>query len=128
MLPAALAEEFIRAFNERDLDSFVASLYPEIKIHAARGVRTGIEEARAWGTRAPGGVQQLIEAEEFLTADDRVVAMVVREWWWDEGEPEGEMAGADVMAWGFEIRDGRIASWRSFDDRDDARAWLASGG
>jgi hypothetical protein len=121
---AALAEEFIRAFNERELDEFVATLHPEVEIHASRGLRTGLDAARDWATRAPGGVQQLIKAEEYVTGDDRVVVMIVREWWWDEAEPESEMAGADVMAWAFEIRDGRIGSWRSFEDRELARAWL----
>ena len=145
-----VAEEFTRAFNEHDLDAFVATLHPEVAINAMRGLRMGIEEARKWATRAPGGVQQRIKVEEMREAGDRVVALITREWWWDEPahagsdpEPAGgtgaarnqgsdptvaasEMAGADEMAWAFELRDGLIASWRSFEDRAEALEWLAT--
>ena len=33
--------EFIRAFNERDLDAFVAVLDPEVELHSMKGVRKG---------------------------------------------------------------------------------------
>jgi len=114
---------FISAFNAGDLKSFVATLHPEVEIHAGRGLRVGIDAAREWATRAPGGVQQQILVEDLRAADDRVLALIVREWWWDEGEELGaEPAGADVMAWLFELRDGRIASWRPFEDRAKAIA------
>ena len=115
--------EFIRAFNERDLDAFVAVLHPEVEIHASRGLRKGVEEARVWATRAPGGVQQTIELEQ-LYADGieggggRAVALVRRHWHWEEDE-DG-LAGVDEMAWAFELSDHRVLSWRPFDDRDEA--------
>ena len=56
--------EFIRAFNERDLDAFVAVLDPEVELHSMRGLRKGVEAARLWATRPPGGVQQTIELEQ----------------------------------------------------------------
>ena len=56
--------EFIRAFNERDLDAFVAVLDPEVELHSMRGLRKGREAARLWATRPPGGVQQTIELEQ----------------------------------------------------------------
>jgi limonene-1,2-epoxide hydrolase len=121
--PADAALTFIKAFNERDLDTFVTTLTPDVAIHAMRGLRTGVEDAREWATRAPGGVQQRIEVDDVREARDRAVALVRREWWWDEEDGE-DIAGTDVMAWAFEVRDGRIASWRSFEDRDEALAWL----
>ena len=63
--------EFIRAFNERDLDAFVAVLDPEVELHAMRGLRKGIEAARLWATRPPGGVQQTIELGGALRGRDR---------------------------------------------------------
>jgi limonene-1,2-epoxide hydrolase len=119
--PAEAARAFIDAFNGRDLDAFAATLHPEVEIHASRGLRTGVEEARAWATRPPGGVQQSILVEDVLEAGDTALALIVREWWWDEEEAGGEPAGADQMAWAFELRDGLIATWRPFDDRDEAR-------
>jgi limonene-1,2-epoxide hydrolase len=119
--------EFIRAFNERDLDAFVAVLDPEVELHSMKGLRKGVDAARLWATRAPGGVQQTIELEQLYedgTESDRgsAVALIVRRWAWDE---DGLLAGADEMAWLFELRDHRIRSWRPFDDRAEA---LRAGG
>jgi ketosteroid isomerase-like protein len=109
--------EFIRAFNERDLDGFVAVLDPDVEIHASRGLRKGIEEARAWATRAPGGVQQTIELEQVYADEARAVALIRRHWRWEEDDSQ---AGVDEMAWAFELRDGKILSWRPFEDREEA--------
>ena len=62
--------EFIRTFNERDLNGFVAVLDPEVELHSMKGLRKGREAARLWATRAAGGVQQTIELEE-LHEDNR---------------------------------------------------------
>lgn len=118
--------EFIRAFDERDLDGFVAVLDPEIELHAMKGLRKGLEAARVWATRAPGGVQQEIELEQLYEDDTeggggRAVALIVRRWRWEDS---GELASVEAMAWAFELRDGRILSWRPYDDREEAlREW-----
>ena len=67
--PLDPVREFIRAFNERDLDGFVAVLDPEVEIHSNRGLRMGREAAREWATRKPGGVQQTIELVELYEDD-----------------------------------------------------------
>jgi limonene-1,2-epoxide hydrolase len=114
--------EFIRAFNERDLDAFVAVLDPEVELHASRGLRKGVEAARVWATRAPGGVQQTIELEQLYedgteSGGGRAVALISRHWRWVE---EDSVAGVDVMAWFFELRDHKVLSWRPYDDREEA--------
>jgi limonene-1,2-epoxide hydrolase len=114
--------EFIRAFNERDLDAFVGVLDPGVELHSSRGLRKGREAARVWATREPGGVQQTIELEELYEeglegGGGRAVALIQRRWNWDE---DGSAAGADEMAWVFELRDHRILSWRPYDDRRQA--------
>jgi limonene-1,2-epoxide hydrolase len=124
-VPRGLADpvrEFIRAFNERDLDGFVANLDPEVEIHSNRGLRKGPEAARLWATRAPGGVQQTIELEQLYENDTeggggRAVALIVRRWHWEEN---GELASEEAMAWGFDLREGKVLCWRSFEDRDEA--------
>lgn len=119
--------EFIRAFNERDLDGFVAVLDPEVELHSGRGLRKGVEAARLWATREPGGVQQTIVLEELYEeglegGGGRAVALIVRRWHWAE---DGSAAGEDEMAWRFELRDGKVLSWRPYDDRAEA---LRAGG
>jgi limonene-1,2-epoxide hydrolase len=114
--------EFIRAFNERDLDAFVAVLDPAIELHSARGLRRGREAARLWATREPGGVQQEIELEQLYEdgvegGSGSAVALIVRRWHWAE---DGSAAGEDEMAWLFELRDGKVRSWRPFEDRPEA--------
>ena len=111
--------EFIRAFNERDLDGFVAVLDPEVELHSMRGLVKGPEDARRWATRKRGGVQQTIEVEQlYEEGDGRAVALIMRRWHWDD--EEGALAGEDEMAWVFEVRDHRIRSWRPFEDRAEA--------
>ena len=114
--------EFIRAFNERDLDGFVAVLDPEVELHSGRGLRKGIEAARVWATRDPGGVQQTIELEELYEeglegGGGRAVALIRRRWRWEE---DGSEAGVDEMAWAFELRDHKILSWRPYEDGEEA--------
>ena len=109
--------EFIRSFNERDLDAFEAVLDPEVELHSGRGLRKGIAAARIWATRAPGGVQQTIELEELHEETDTAVALIRRKWRWDE---DGSPAGEDEMAWYFELRDRRIRTWRPYEDRAEA--------
>jgi limonene-1,2-epoxide hydrolase len=106
--------EFIRAFNERDLDGFVAVLDPEVELHSMKGLRKGKEAARLWATRPPGGVQQTIELDELYEDTDFAVALIKRVWRWDE---DGSPAGEDEMAWLFELRDHKVRSWRPFEDR-----------
>lgn len=113
--------EFIRAFNERDLDAFVAVLDPEIELHAMRGLRKGRKAARLWATRAPGGVQQTIELEDLHEETDRAVALIRRVWRWEES---GEHASTDEMAWYFELRDRLVRSWRPYEDRAEALSKL----
>jgi limonene-1,2-epoxide hydrolase len=117
--------EFIRAFNERDLDAFVSTLDSEVELHSGRGLRKGREAARVWATRPPGGVQQTIEVEELFEDDTesgggRALALIKRAWRWDE---DGSAAGEDEMAWLFELHDHRIRSWRPFEERE--AAWRA---
>jgi len=109
--------EFIRAFNERDLDAFVEVLDPEVELHSMRGLRKGREAARMWATRKPGGVQQTIELEELHEDTDRAVALIRRVWHWEE---DGSAAGEDEMAWLFELDGRRIRSWRPYEDRAEA--------
>jgi limonene-1,2-epoxide hydrolase len=114
--------EFIRAFNERDLDAFVAVLDPEVELHSRRGLRKGVAAARLWATREPGGVQQTIELEQLYEeglegGGGTAVALIVRRWHWDE---DGSAAGEDEMAWVFELRDRRVRSWRPYEDRAEA--------
>jgi limonene-1,2-epoxide hydrolase len=109
---------FVRAFNERDLDAFVETLDPEVELHSMKGLLKGREAARLWATRKRGGVQQTIEMEELYEDVDRAVAMIMRRWHWDDDA--GEFAGEDEMAWVFDLHEGRIRSWRPFEDRAKA--------
>lgn len=114
--------EFIRAFNERDLDAFVAVLHEDVEMHSMKGLLKGVEAARQWATRKRGGVQQTIDLEQLYEGGTEgggghAVALIMRRWHWEQ---EGDFAGEDEMAWVFELRDHRIRTWRPFEDRAEA--------
>jgi limonene-1,2-epoxide hydrolase len=117
---AATVRTFIDAFNAGDLDAFAMTLHPEVELHAGRGLRVGIDLARVWAKRTPGGVQQQILVDELREEGDRVLALIARVWRWDDEEEGAEPARVELMAWLFELRDGLIASWRPFDRREEA--------
>ena len=126
-MPRSLTEaalEFVRTFNEGDLEAFGALLDPDVEIHSMRGLKKGREAAVAWATRAPGGVQQTIEVVGTDTAPGKVLLEVDRVWRWDE---DGTHASTEEMAWLFEVgEDGLISSWRPFEDRSEAIRALGS--
>jgi limonene-1,2-epoxide hydrolase len=109
--------EFIRAFNEQDLEAFAEVLDPEVELHSGRGLRKGIEAARIWATKSPGGAQQTVVLDELYEETDRAVALITRSWRWEE---DGAPAGEEEMAWVFELRNRCIRSWRPYDDREEA--------
>jgi limonene-1,2-epoxide hydrolase len=112
---AAPVLKFVKAFNAEDLEGLAEVLDPEVVIHSARGARHGIDEAVAWARRVPeGGLHQRIELERIEVEGDRAVAHVRKQWWWHESN---ELAREDEMAWVFELRDGKIRSWRPTEDR-----------
>lgn len=113
-----VVREFISTFNRSELDSFVATLDPKIEIHSMRGLRRGREEARDWATKAPGGVQQTVVIESLNQRNGRILVEIERHWHWDE---DGSHAATDEMAWIFTLKEGLVASWRPFEDRDEAR-------
>lgn len=113
----AVALEFVRAFNEGDLEAFNEVLHPDVEIHSMRGLREGRDAAVAWATRSPGGVQQTIEVTGSREQDERVLLTVDRHWHWAE---DGTHASTDPLSWLFGFRDGLVASWRPFEDRERA--------
>lgn len=89
-----------------------------MEILASRGPRTGIDEARAWATFKPDGLQQRQVIDELAESGDKVVAFNRRQWRWAGSD---DVAGEDEMAYVFTIRDGLIARWEPFEDRAAAR-------
>jgi ketosteroid isomerase-like protein len=119
---ASIVCDFVAAFNDGDLNAFVETLDPEIEILSMRGPQKGLERARAWATRKPGGVQQQLLIEELRESGDKVLALTVKEWRWAE---TGELASEQQMAHLFTLKDGKIARWQPFEDRGEA---LRAGG
>lgn len=120
-----LVRDFYEGFNVQDLDRFVAALHPDVELQTARGLREGREEARAWATKNPGGgLEQTMIVDDVLLDSHGIHALALhtKRWCWRE---DGTLARADEMAALFTFRDGLIARWQPFEDRDEARALLA---
>ncbi|MDX6616548.1 MAG: SnoaL-like domain [Solirubrobacterales bacterium] len=110
-------ERFIETFNSQDLDAFEQTLDPEVEIVSGRGPRRGRDEARAWATFKPGGVQQKMVVEGMRESGDRVVALTRRQWYWDATD---ELASEEEMAHLFTVRGGLVTRWQPFEDRAEA--------
>ena len=112
---------FVDAFNAEDLDAFVDLLHPQVAIEASRGVLEGHDAARGWATRNPTGELQqrlrLLEAEEVRPGV--AVARLRRQWYWRAG---GETADEEELFYLARIRDGLVASWERFEEREAAVA------
>lgn len=115
----AVAREFVRSFNERDLDAFTRTLDPEVEFHSMKGLFHGAEAARKWADRSPGGVQQTVVIDSAEAEGDRVLLRIRRDWHWAE---DGTPAGSDELVWFFEVRDSGIVTWRPFADSAEAFA------
>lgn len=111
--PEAVVREFVRAFNAGDIDAFAGTLSPGIELHSMKGRLQGIEAARAWATRSPGGVQQTVVITSVEVARDKVLTGIRRDWHWAE---DGSLAGSDEMAWLFHMKDGLVDTWTPFTD------------
>jgi limonene-1,2-epoxide hydrolase len=115
----AVVREFVRSFNERDLDAFTEVLDPEVELHSMKGLRRGVPEARAWADRSPGGVQQTVIVNSVEVIGEKALVRIRRDWHWAEDD---SLAGSDEMAWFFMLRDGRIVAWWPFADTAEAFA------
>jgi len=112
---------FVDAFNAEDLDALVAVCDPEVEIQTGRGIVIGHEEARSWAARNPhGDLYQRLVLEELREDEHRahVVATARRQWYWRAGA--GDVVDQEELAIVATIRDGRIARWQPFEDRDEA--------
>ena len=110
--------EFVSTFNRSELDTFVELLDPEVEIHGMKGLKKGREQARAWATKKPGGVQQTVLIESCQHEGERVLLDIRREWRWEE---DNELAYTDELSWLFELRNTKVLSWRPFADKGEAR-------
>jgi len=120
---ARAALSFINAFNRQDPEALAKVLDPEVVIHSEKGTHYGLEEALAWARRVETGeLEQRIEIDRIESAGDHAVALIRRQWWWRD---ENALAREDEMAWGFELRDGKVRSWRPFQDRAAALAQMS---
>jgi ketosteroid isomerase-like protein len=119
---ADLARRFYEAFNAQDIDAFAAALHPEVELQTARGVREGIDEARAWATKSPiGELDQRVVVDEVREAGRHVLASIRRQWRWKDRD---DLASEDEAAVLFSFRDGLICRVQPFADRGEAIALL----
>jgi ketosteroid isomerase-like protein len=113
-----VVRRFYAAFDAEDLDAFVATPHPHVELQTARGLRIGREEARSWATRTPEGhLRQSSVIEELREHHNHVVALIRKQWRWDESE---ELAADEAVAALFTFDDGLISRWQPFSDRDEA--------
>ena len=112
------------AFNDEDLDAFVAVLAPTVEIQGRRGLVIGREEAREWARRSPSGeLRQRLVLEDVRTDGHPAVALLRREWRWHGSADVAEEQ--EIAALVMFDDEGLIARWQPFDER--AKALEAAG-
>ena len=123
---AEAVRSFIEAFNDEDLDAFVAVLDPEVEIQASRGIVIGHDEARRWATRNPNGyLRQRLILDRVEIEGAHVIATVRRQWYWGHrtGDRDaGRVVDEHELTIVATMRGGRIARWQPFEDPDEAMA------
>jgi hypothetical protein len=116
--PTEAVRSFIDAFNSEDLDALAATLTDDVEIQASRGLVEGRGEARKWATRNPTGeLHQRIVPDDLEEVGAHVLATVRRQWYWRDG---GETADEQQIFYVATIRDGLIARWAPFEEREEA--------
>ena len=117
---AAVVRRFYETFESQELDEFVNVLHPQVELQTARGLRRGLNESREWARKSETGeLDQRFIVEELIEHGSHVLALVSKQWWW---RAEDELAEEHPVAAVFTLRDGRIARWQPFEDRDEARS------
>ena len=119
--PEAAIAAFVDAFNAEDLDALESVISPTVEIQTRRGLARGRDEARAWATRTPSGeLHQRLVLEGVRADGHPPVALIHRQWFWERDRKVAleEELGVLVTL----DRDGLIAHWQPFADRDAALA------
>jgi ketosteroid isomerase-like protein len=114
----AAVRAFVDAFNAEDIDAVIATLTEDVEIQTPRGLIEGHEEARRWATRKPTGhLTQRLVLDGVTEHGTHAIATVHREWLWRENDEPADQQRLYYVA---TLRDGLIARWAPFEDRDDA--------
>jgi nuclear transport factor 2 (NTF2) superfamily protein len=115
---ALAVRRFVEAFNDEDLDAFVAALAPDVEIQGSRGLVRGREEARAWATRRPSGeLHQRLVLDDVRSDGHPTVALLRRQWAWLDGKVADETEFAALIT--FDDA-GLISGYHPVADRGEA--------
>jgi ketosteroid isomerase-like protein len=116
---ADAVREFVDAFNEEAIDALVATLTEDVEIKGSRGTVRGRDAVREWATRKPSGeLSQRLILEDVTEHGERAIATLRREWLWRE---DGEVADDQRLFYVATMRDGLIARWEPFAEREEAQ-------
>lgn len=121
-MPAANAEivrRFVEALNAGALEGLLATLHPDVELHTNRGLERGLDGARRWALKRLDHLVRHLEIEELIEIGGRIVALLRAELYWRE---TGELAEFSEPAWLFQLRGGKVARWRPYEDRQQALA------
>jgi ketosteroid isomerase-like protein len=101
------------ALGRGDAAAFAELCDPGVEIHTARGVRRGVEEARAWAEAAYEHLDKRYEVDEIHLAGERVLALARVQYVWRDS---GAVGDESPVAIALDFEKGRLRRWRLFDD------------
>jgi uncharacterized protein len=117
-----LIRKLVEAFNDRDIDSVVQDMLPDVELHPLRAQLEGKTY------RGHDGVREMladfdqdweyvqVDAEEFRDADDEVVVL-------GRLRARGRASGIDLdvpMGFVWTLRNGKVVRVQSFSEQADA--------
>ncbi len=108
-----LARRVLDALSREDVEGFAGLLHPRVRIHTARGVREGPDEARRWASRAYAHLVRRYAVDDVRMHGERVLVLARVQYLWRES---GELGDESRVAIILRFRGGRMSCWRLYED------------
>jgi ketosteroid isomerase-like protein len=114
-----IVRRYFDALESRDLPTLLSLLDPDVEFTTPRGPRRGHADVERWVGKPYDHLDVERTVDRIQVAGPYVVVVGHVRFRWRES---GELGDEREKAWLFEIHDGRIVRWQTFEDEASALA------